>query len=295
MEYVISALSAIAGGAFSFAVLHRAFASPLPVDFSGVLSGARSSRAHDSHIGRLISTTNRLLPQSKGDAEALRGRIARAGLLLPPSAYHGFVIMFWATTALLVAVLMPMMGLGFTQTILASTLTLAVVLATPRVILGLLARKRIDQIRSALPKALDLLAISVEAGLTMERAMHLYAQEATGPLAREFDTADREMNTLGFSRTDALLRMGERCGVEELSLFVGAVSASAAAGSPIADVLRTQSEAAFERRRQYFEEQGNKLTSKMILPMGAFLVPAVLIAAIAPMIINITSTASGVI
>ncbi|MEG0324606.1 MAG: type II secretion system F family protein, partial [Raoultibacter sp.] len=144
-------------------------------------------------------------------------------------------------------------------------------------------------------KALDLLAVGVEAGLTMDRAMHLYAQESEGALAYEFGIADREMNTLGFSRAEALQRMGERCAVDELSLFVGAVNASAAAGSPIAEVLRNQSEAAFERRRQHFEEQGNKLTSKMILPMGAFLVPAVLVAAIAPMIINISVTASGVI
>ena len=103
------------------------------------------------------------------------------------------------------------------------------------------------------------------------------------------------MNTLGFSRSDALVRMAKRCGVDEVSLFVGALNTSAASGSPLADVLHAQSDAAFERRRQYFEEQGNKLTSKMILPMGLFLVPAVLIAAIAPLVINIASTTSGVL
>lgn len=295
MEFVIAAFAALAAGGGAFALLHRIFALPTPASRTMSQPSGRDVRASSSQATRFVSMANRIIPQSKTDADTLRSRLAHAGLSLSPSSYHGLTVMFWAVLAFLLALLLPLLGLPFAQAALIGVLVAAVALAAPRIMLAVLAQRRTDQIRASLPKALDLLAVSVEAGLTMERSMRLYSQEDDGPLAHEFALADREMNTLGFSRSEALQRMSERCGVEDLSLFVGAVCASEDAGSPIADVLRIQSEAAFERRRQYFEEQGNKLTSKMILPMGLFLVPAVLIAAIAPMVINIAATAGGVI
>lgn len=294
MEYIVAALAALVAGGGAFALLHRVFAVSSPASLSATQQRAQGLRARGSQANRLVGMANRIVPQSKTDASALRSRLAHAGLSMSPSAYHGLTVMFWAALACLLVLLLPLLALPFAQAAFAAVLAAAVALVSPRVALAALAHKRSDRIRASLPKALDLLAVSVEAGMTMERSMRLYSQEDDGPLAREFALADREMNGLGFSRSEALQRMAERCGVEDLSLFVGAVCASEDAGSPIADVLRIQSEAAFERRRQFFEEQGNKLTSKMILPMGLFLIPAVLIAAIAPMVINIAATASGV-
>lgn len=295
MEYIVAALAALMAGGGAFALLHRVFAAPSPASPNAARSQAQGLRAGGSRADRLVGMANRIVPQSKSDASALRSRLAHAGLSISPPVYHGLTVMLWAAFACLPVLLLSLLALPFAQTALIAVLSAAFALAAPRVVLAALARTRSDRIRASLPKALDLLAVSVEAGMTMERSMRLYSQEDDGPLARDFALADREMNVLGFSRSEALQRMAERCGVEDLSLFVGAVCASEDAGSPIADVLRIQSEAAFERRRQYFEEQGNKLTSKMILPMGLFLVPAVVIAAIAPMLINIAATSSGVL
>lgn len=294
MEHIVAALAALVAGGGAFALLHRAFAAAPPASPSASQKRSQGLRARGPQESRLVGMANHIVPQSKTDASALRSRLAHAGLSMSPSAYHGLTVMSWAALACLLVLLLPLLALPFEQTTLIAALAAAAAAAAPRVALAALAHKRSDRIRAALPKALDLLAVSVEAGMTMERSMRPYSQEDDGPLAREFALADREMNGLGFSRSEALQRMAERCGVEDLSLFVGAVCASEDAGSPIADVLRIQSEAAFERRRQFFEEQGNKLTSKMILPMGLFLIPAVLVAAIAPMVINIAATVSGV-
>lgn len=294
MEHVFAAFAALAAGGGAFALLHRIFTPERTAAVAPPRTGGREPRAPSPRATLLTDAVNRVVPQSSADADALRRRLARAGLSMSPSVYHGLTVMLAALVVLSAVTLLPMLGMPFAQTALTGLLAASAALAAPRLVLAYLAGRRADRIRASLPKALDLMAVTVEAGLTMERSMRLYSQEGDGPLEQEFSLVDREINALGFSRPEALRRMGERCAVEELSLFVGAVCSSEEAGSPIADVLRVQSEAAFERRRQYFEEQGGKLSSQMILPMALPLI-ALLVAAIAPMVINIASTTSGVI
>lgn len=294
MEYIYAALVGIVAGGLIFALVSHLWAPLTPPTKPRILPKQHHSK-HTRIIGTLTRITNSVLPQSKTDAESMRARLMRAGLSMSPTSYHSLRVVLCALASLLVLLVVSLVRPSFSLSLLLGLGVLGVLLVAPRLVLVVLARKRADEIRSTLPKALDLLESSVKAGLTMERAMHLYAREEKGALSHEFSIADQEMNTLGFSRSDALVRMAKRCGVDEVSLFVGALNTSAASGSPLADVLHAQSDAAFERRRQYFEEQGNKLTSKMILPMGLFLVPAVLIAAIAPLVINIASTTSGVL
>lgn len=286
----LSALAALVAGAGTFAILHHIFIKSAQVER---VSPTKAASNLTSPKNKLFIAINRIIPQSKGDADKLRGRIARAGLSITPAIYHGLSITFWAVVAAAIVVAVPLLKLPFSATLALTVIVGIAALLAPRLYLNNRARVRAEEIQIKLPKALDLLTVSVEAGLTMNRAMRLYSEKDTGALAREFGLVDREVNSLGYSREDALTRMANRCSVDDLSLFVGAVNASVSDGTQIGDVLRSQSESAFERRRQAIEEQGNKLQAKMILPLGLMLVAA-FIGAVAPMVINVMATTSGV-
>lgn len=286
----LSALAALVAGAGIFAILYHVFIKPDQIEH---VSPSKVASNLTSPKNRLFMAINRTIPQSKGDADRLRGRIARAGLSITPAIYHALSITFWAVVAAAIVVVAPLLKLPFSAVLALAVIVGIAALPAPRLYLNNRARGRAKEIQVKLPKALDLLTVSVEAGLTMNRAMRLYSEKDTGVLACEFGLVDREVNTLGYSREDALTRMANRCSVDDLSLFVGAVNASVSDGTQIGDVLRSQSESAFERRRQAIEEQGNKLQAEMILPLGLMLI-ASFIGAVAPMVINVMSATSGV-
>lgn len=287
MAYLIAACAALGGFALAYALLARAFAP------AGATRRRSASPLDDMRAERLVGAANRLLPQSKDAADRTLARLARAGLSCPPAVYHATAVALWAGAAVLVLLAALAFDLSLESELILAGIAAVAAFAAPRLYLLTRALNRAERMRAALPKALDLLATAVEAGLTLDRAIRLYSQYDSGPLSDELAAADREVNALGFARDDALARMADRCRVDDLSLFVGAVNSSAASGSPIADVLRAQADAAFERRRQHFEAEGNKLDAKMVLPLGVLLLPATLLAAGAPLLISVLAQASS--
>ena len=147
-------------------------------------------------------------------------------------------------------------------------------------------RKRQKGILLALPSALDLLTISVEAGLSFDAALTRVADKYKNPLTQEINQMLNEIR-LGRSRVEALDDLGKRCKVEELSNFVQAVIQSEQLGVGIANVLRIQSEEIRRRRRQRAEEQGQKAPLKMLFPMVGCIFPTLFIVLLGPAIIEV--------
>lgn len=156
----------------------------------------------------------------------------------------------------------------------------------PNIVLVQLAQKRQERIRKELPDALDLLTISVEAGLAFDAAMAQVAKNSEGPLAEEFFRTLSEMQ-IGKTRSEALRDMGERCGVEELSAFTTAMVQADAFGIPIANVLRVQAKEMRIKRRQRAEEQAQKVPVKIIVPVVFCILPVLFIIVIGPGAISI--------
>jgi tight adherence protein C len=147
---------------------------------------------------------------------------------------------------------------------------------TPDMLVNSRIRARQDHIQAGLPDALDLLAVSVEAGLSFEGAVAKLVEYMEGPLVEEFALTLNEIR-IGESRTDALKRMEMRIGVAELTTFVGAVVQAEQLGASMATILRAQAADARVHRQLTAEEKAMKLPVKMLVPMAVFILPATLI------------------
>lgn len=144
-------------------------------------------------------------------------------------------------------------------------------------------RGRKNKILRALPDALDMLTIGVEAGLAFESAMVRVGEKWDNVLSREFRRAVAEMR-VGMSREDALTRMAERCGVPELSTFVAVLVQSSQLGVSIAQVLHTQAGEMRLKRRQRAEELARQAGVKMIIPLALFVLPALFVVILGPLV-----------
>jgi tight adherence protein C len=141
--------------------------------------------------------------------------------------------------------------------------------------------RRQNDIRKAMPDALDLLTICVEAGLGFEAAMSKVAEKWENHLSLAFLRAIREIQ-LGKSRRDALRDMADRIGIPEMTSFIAAVIQSEMLGVSLAKVLRIQSEQMRVKRRQRAEELAHQAPIKMIIPMALITFPAILIILLTP-------------
>lgn len=162
----------------------------------------------------------------------------------------------------------------------------------PIVHFSTMATKRQIQIKKSLPDVLDMLYISVEAGLSFDSAMKKTASKMKGPLTQEINRAMDEI-TKGREREESLRSIGLRSQVEDVSSFITAVIQSELLGSNIANMLRIQSTTMREKRRQQAEEEAMRIPLKMLFPMIFLMFPALFVIILGPALINIYRTLSG--
>jgi tight adherence protein C len=143
------------------------------------------------------------------------------------------------------------------------------------------AKARQHEIRKALPFTLDLISISVEAGMALDGAMAIVMEKSTGPMADELNLTLREIR-LGKGRNEALIDMADRLGVEELKSFVTAVTYIARLGGSLVDVIRIQAQAMRIKRRQRAEEKAMKTPVKIMIPLVLFIFPSMFIVILGP-------------
>jgi len=150
---------------------------------------------------------------------------------------------------------------------------------------------RMESIQKSLPDMLDLLYVSVEAGLAFDMAMKKAAEKMKGPLSDEIIRAMDDISK-GKEREVALRGMVERTKVDDLAQFVSAVIQAEQLGSNIANVLRVQSVSMRQVRRQRAQEKAAKIPVKMLFPMVFFILPSLFVVILGPAFINIIETLS---
>ncbi len=158
----------------------------------------------------------------------------------------------------------------------------------PLYILRAKARSRQTKIQKSLPDMLDLIFVSVEAGLGFDMALKRTTEKMPGPLSEEINRALDEVNK-GRDRVEALRGIVYRTGVEDLSSFITAVIQSEQLGSNIANMLRVQSKSMRQKRRQRAEEKAMKVPVKMLFPLVFFMLPALFIVILGPAMIRIVN------
>jgi len=182
-----------------------------------------------------------------------------------------------------------MLGLTLVTTALMGIGGLVVGFFVPNLYLYQRAYDRSEAIRRTLADAVDLLVISVEAGLGFDAALQQVARKTEGPLAEEFSRVLREMQ-LGKGRADALRGLSDRTNVDDLKTFVGAMVQADAFGISIGQVLRVQSSEMRVKRRQYAETKAQQVPVKIMVPLVLFILPCLLVVIIGPAAINIVRT-----
>jgi tight adherence protein C len=152
--------------------------------------------------------------------------------------------------------------------------------------------RRQTEIRKAMPDALDLLTICVEAGLGFDAAMAKVNEKWDNELAMAFGRVIREIQ-LGKLRREALRDMADRLGIPEMTSFVAAVIQSEQLGVSMAKVLRIQSEQMRVKRRQRAEEEAHKAPIKMLFPMAILIFPSIMIVLLGPAALILMQSALG--
>lgn len=156
----------------------------------------------------------------------------------------------------------------------------------PHLMLTSRITKRQTEIRKAMPDALDLLTVCVEAGLGFDAAMAKVSEKWENELSMAFSRAIREVQ-LGKVRREALRDMADRLGIPEMTSFVAAIIQSEQLGVSMAKVLRIQSDQMRMKRRQRAEEEAHKAPVKMLIPMALLIFPSIMIIILTPAAIQI--------
>lgn len=168
-------------------------------------------------------------------------------------------------------------------------MALAVGLILPFFLLHRKAVARRASIQKDMPDVLDLLTVSVEAGLGFDGALAKLAEKMKGAIVDEFSRLLQEIR-VGVPRREALQALSRRCNVADVSLFVTSLVQADQLGVSIGNVLRVQSAAARDKRRQRAQEKAMKAPIKMLIPLVLFIFPAIFIVLLGPAAIQLITT-----
>lgn len=211
--------------------------------------------------------------------ERLRTRLEMAGN--PIQAGTFFVLQLVLTAVMGIGSFLFLSGETMDRRLLYSLVLAVAGYVLPTVWLNGRVRSRQKAILKALPDAIDLLTISVEAGLGFDLAMQRVVEKWTNELSREFDRVLADIR-LGKNRREALRDLVARTGVPDLSTFVAAVIQADQLGVSIAKILRVQSDQLRIRRRQRAEELAHQAPIKMLFPLVFLIFPSMFVVILGP-------------
>ncbi|MDD4496241.1 MAG: type II secretion system F family protein [Eubacteriales bacterium] len=198
-------------------------------------------------------------------------------------------IVFVVAFPIITAVLIFYLGGSLKSIVSFAILEITFGFMIPNIFLGMKIKDRIKNITNSMPDVLDLLTVSVEAGLGFDSALMKVVEKMPGALAEEFKLVLKEMK-LGKQRREALRDMADKVNVADLSAFISSIIQAEQLGVSIGNVLRIQSSQMRMNRRQRASEKAMKAPVKMILPMVFFIFPTIFAVLLGPVVINIMDT-----
>ena len=246
---------------------------------------------------RLAEPISKLAPPSAANVKKLQLQLMQAGYRSPSA------VAVYRVTQLFLMILLPLLLVAFyttlarplTDSFLPALCALGVGFILPRFLLNRLIAGRKLRITWGLADALDLMVISMEAGLGLNAAMVKVCEELRTvhpDISKEFELANLEIR-VGRERSEALRNLADRTGVEDLNSLVGMLIQADRFGTSIARAVRVYSDSLRTKRRQRAEQAAQKAAFKLLLPLGALLFPTMFIIILGPALLNIGDMLSG--
>jgi tight adherence protein C len=246
---------------------------------------------------RLADPISRLLPPSAANAKKLQKQLMQAGFRShsAPAVYRASQLLLM--TALPMSVILTTMALGrpLNKATLPVLIAFCVGFVLPRFVLNRMMASRQLRITWGLADALDLMVITMEAGLGLNAAMLKVCEELKDvhpDISKEFELANLEIR-VGRERSEALRNLADRSGVEDLNSLVGMLIQADRFGTSIARAVRVYSDSLRTKRRQRAEQAAQKAAFKLLLPLGALLFPTMFIVILGPALLNISDMLGG--
>jgi tight adherence protein C len=227
-----------------------------------------------------------LRPKSEFEVSKLRLRLANAGFRSEAAgnAFLSLKVIGLGVGLLASGVTLTALQRFDQNSMIAAVLSSGFAFFAPDIVLWFMIRKRKEAIFLALPDALDLMVVCVEAGLGLDQAMRKVSEEMkkTYPvIADEFGLANFQLQ-MGRAKTDVLHELGSRSGVDDLRSLAAILIQADKFGSSIAQALRVQSDSMRTRRRQLAEERAAKTAVKLIFPLVLFIFPGIFVVLVGP-------------
>jgi tight adherence protein C len=219
---------------------------------------------------------------------ALERKVVRAGSPM------NITVRGWINIQAMILLLLPAftlmlciyLGINLKTVFLVILIEIFLGLTLPNIVLGRSISNRQRCITNSLPDVLDLLTVSVEAGLGFDGALAKVIDKMPGPIAIEFGKVLQEMK-VGKPKRDALKDMSDRVGVNDLNTFISSIIQAEQFGVSIGNVLRIQSEQMRQKRRQRAQEKAMKAPIKMLIPMVLFIFPTLFSVLLGPVVIKV--------
>lgn len=234
----------------------------------------------------------RFTPQATLENARIRLEMAGNPMRIEPAFFLAMRIVLAVLLGGLIFFVFAVSQRNWVQGLMLTALFTFLGFSFPDMGLSSIISRRQKNIFRSMPDALDLLTISVEAGLGFDAAMAHVHDKWEDILSMEFGRVLREVR-LGKTRRDALRSMADRLGVAELTSFVAAVIQSEQLGVSMGTVLRVQSDQMRVRRRQMAEEEAQKAPVKIVFPIGLLIFPSLLIILLGPAFLQIMTSPMG--
>jgi len=243
-------------------------------------------------FNRVGKISQRFTPQATLESTRKKIEIAGNPMRMDPAFFLTLRFIVAALFGGAILIVFATSGRSWVQGLILTVVFLLVGFMFPDLWLSGRINRRKRGVFRAMPDALDLLTICVEAGLGFDAAMQKVQEKWENELALEFGRVIQEIR-LGKLRRDALRDMADRIGVAELTSFVAAVIQSEQLGVSLAKVLRIQSDQMRIRRRQMAEEEAHRAPIKMIFPIALLIFPSILIVLLGPAAMLLMTSALG--
>jgi tight adherence protein C len=271
----------VAAGALYYFERHSVAIEQRLGEVTGATMKTPIDTGYEKMVVESLKRLGNMAPRSVGEMSKMQRRLVAAGyrrneaLLIFAGVRVGLALLAFVVLSVPLFV-KPNLGVSLIGAVIGYVL--------PGMVLGRLAGKRQHRIRMGLPDALDLLVVSVEAGLGLDQAIQRVGQELTfahPDLCDELKLVNLELRA-GVARPEALGNLGERTGVDDVISLVAMLVQTDKFGTSVAQSLRVHSDTLRTKRRQRAEEKAAKLGAKLVFPLVTCIFPAIWVVTIGP-------------